>query len=121
MKPAPMSVRDALGPVRVRVHGGPVLAELVGRFGGAAAAKVRAGDVVDADGAVVDDATVLPAGASVYLYRDLPDEVPVPFDVPVRLQSAEITGPQGPCWAPRTAPSSNGPNGVRASPPAASG
>lgn len=83
MKPAPIDVRDALGPARVRLHGGPVLAELAGRFGARAAALVRAGEVVDADGAVVDDATVLPAGSSVYLYRDLPDEVPVPFDIPV--------------------------------------
>jgi tRNA pseudouridine32 synthase/23S rRNA pseudouridine746 synthase len=72
-----------LGPARVRLHGGPVLAELTARFGERAAAKVLAGEVVDADGAVIDAATELPAGASVYLYRELPDEVPVPFDVPV--------------------------------------
>ena len=39
---------------------------------------------------VLDPATVLPAGASVYLYRDLPDEVPVPFDVPVLYQDDAI-------------------------------
>ena len=90
MKPAPISVRDALGPARVRLHGGPVLAELVGRFGAQAAALVLAGEVVDADGAVVDDATVAPAGSSVYLYRDLPDEVPVPFDIPVLYRDDDI-------------------------------
>lgn len=90
MKPAVIGVRDALGPVRVRLHGGPVLAELVGRFGSQAGAKVRAGEVVDADGAVVDDATVLPPGASLYLYRDLPDEVPVPFDIPVLHRDDDI-------------------------------
>ncbi|WP_077090338.1 pseudouridine synthase [Mycobacterium rhizamassiliense] len=83
MRPAPLPVRDGLGPARVRLHGGPVLAELTARFGERAAAKVLAGEVVDADGAVIDAATELPAGASVYLYRELPDEVPVPFDVPV--------------------------------------
>ncbi len=36
-----------------------------------------------ADGTVVTVGTVLPAGASVYLYRDLPDEVVVPFDIPI--------------------------------------
>ncbi|MFV8317465.1 pseudouridine synthase [Mycobacterium sp. 23] len=90
MEPALIGVRDALGPVRVRLHGGPVLAELVGRFGARAGAKVRSGEVVDADGGVVDEATVLPAGASVYLYRDLPDEVPVPFDVPVLHRDDDI-------------------------------
>ena len=89
-KPAPLPVRDGLGPARVRVHGGPVLAELTARFGPPARAKVLAGDVVDADGAVVDEATVLPTGSSVYLYRDLPAEVPVPFDIPVLHQDTDI-------------------------------
>ncbi len=83
-------MRDGLGPARVRLRGGGVLAELTARFGAAARAKVLAGEVVDADGAVVDAATVLPAGASVYLYRDLPDEVPVPFDVPVLYRDEEL-------------------------------
>jgi tRNA pseudouridine32 synthase/23S rRNA pseudouridine746 synthase len=74
----------------VRLHGGGVLAELTARFGAPARAKVLAGEVVDADGAVVDAATVLPTGASVYLYRDLPDEVPVPFDIPVLHHDADI-------------------------------
>jgi tRNA pseudouridine32 synthase/23S rRNA pseudouridine746 synthase len=90
MRPAPLPIRDGLGPARVRLHGGPVLAELDTRFGAAVRAKVLAGEVVDADGAVVDDTTVLPGGSSVYLYRDLPDEVPVPFDIPVLYQDADI-------------------------------
>jgi tRNA pseudouridine32 synthase / 23S rRNA pseudouridine746 synthase len=67
-----------------------VLAELTARFGEPARAKVLAGEVVDADGVVVDDATVLPSGSSVYLYRDLPHEVPVPFDIPVLYHDADI-------------------------------
>ena len=39
---------------------------------------------------MVDPATVLPTGSSVYLYRDLPDEVPVPFDIPVLYQDDDI-------------------------------
>jgi tRNA pseudouridine32 synthase/23S rRNA pseudouridine746 synthase len=74
----------------VRLHGGPVLAELTARFGEPARARVLAGEVVDADGAAIDGATVLPAGASVYLYRELPDEVPVPFEIPVLHQDADI-------------------------------
>ncbi|MCV7110809.1 pseudouridine synthase, partial [Mycolicibacterium setense] len=86
MKPAPLRVRDALGPARVRLHGGPVLAELSERFGAAARAKVLAGEVVDAAGAIVDTATVAEPGSHVYLYRDLPEEVPVPFEMPVLHQ-----------------------------------
>src|SRR5271156_3098188 len=90
VRPAPLPVRDGLGPARVRLHGGEVLAELTARFGESARAKVLAREVVDADGVVVDNATVLPSGASVYLYRDLPNEVPVPFDIPVLYQDADI-------------------------------
>ncbi|OBJ12779.1 pseudouridine synthase [Mycobacterium sp. 1482292.6] len=90
MRPAPLPVRDGLGPARVRLRGGQVLAELTARFGARARAKVLAGEVVAADGAVIDCATVLPAGASVYLYRELPDEVPVPFDIPVLHRDDDI-------------------------------
>ncbi len=90
MRPAPLPVRDGLGPARVRLFGGPVFAELSARFGPAAAARVRAGEVVDADGAVIDQTTVLRAGSAVYLYRDLPDEVPVPFDLPVLHRDAHL-------------------------------
>ena len=83
-------MRDGLGPARVRLRGGPVLAELTARFGPPASAKVLAGEVVDARGAVVDAATVLPAGSAVYLYRELPDEVPVPFGIPVLRRDADI-------------------------------
>lgn len=83
-------MRDGLGPARVRLRGGPVLAELTDRFGAQARAKVLAGEVVGADGAVIDGTTVLPAGASVYLYREIPDEVPVPFDVPVLYRDDDI-------------------------------
>jgi tRNA pseudouridine32 synthase/23S rRNA pseudouridine746 synthase len=67
-----------------------VLVELANRFGEAAAEKVLAGEVVCADGTVVGAATVLPPNADVYLYRDLPDEVAVPFDVPVLYRDENV-------------------------------
>lgn len=76
-------MRDGLGPARVRLFGGVVLDELTARFGAQAVAKVLAGEVVCADGVAVTPATVLPPGAHVYLYRELPDEIPVPFEIPV--------------------------------------
>ncbi|MCV7092458.1 pseudouridine synthase [Mycobacterium interjectum] len=83
MRPAPLPVRDGLGPARVRLQGGPVP--------GRADRPVRCGGPLEGAGRtgrrrrrrVVDDATVLRAGSFVYLYRELPDEVPVPFEVPV--------------------------------------
>jgi tRNA pseudouridine32 synthase/23S rRNA pseudouridine746 synthase len=74
----------------VRLRGGGVLVELADRFGEAAAAKVLGGEVLAADGSVVTAATVLPPNSNVYLYRDLPDEVPVPFDVPVLYRDENI-------------------------------
>lgn len=90
MKPPPLPVRDGLGPARLRLRGGAVLVELADRFGPAAADKVLNGEVVDADGTVITAATVLPPGAHVFLYRELPDEVPVPFDIPVLYRDEDI-------------------------------
>lgn len=86
----PLPVRDGLGPARLRLQGGNVAEEFDRRFGSDARAAVLAGGVVDSRGAAVDASTVLPAGAVVYLYRDLPDEVEVPFDIPVLYRDENI-------------------------------
>jgi len=85
-----LPVRDGLGPARVRLRGGAVLVELANRFGEAAAAKVLAGEVVMADGTVVTAATVMRPGSFVFLYRELRDEVPVPFDMPILYRDDDI-------------------------------
>ncbi|MCK0174523.1 pseudouridine synthase [Mycolicibacterium sp. F2034L] len=87
---APLPQRDGLGPARVRLRGGAVLVELASRFGEAAVAKVLAGEVVTADGRPVTAGTVLPPGAYVWLYRDLPDEVEVPFDLPLLYRDDDL-------------------------------
>ncbi|TGD86792.1 pseudouridine synthase [Mycolicibacterium sp. CH28] len=87
---APLPDRDGVGPARVRLRGGAVLVELADRFGAAAADKVFNGEVVDADGTVVTAATVLPPGSHVFLYRELPDEVVVPFDIAVLHRDDDI-------------------------------
>ncbi len=74
----------------MRLRGGAVLVELADRFGEAAAARVLAGEVVDAGGVVITAATVLPPGSHVYLYRELPDEVVVPYPVPVLHRDENI-------------------------------
>ena len=87
---APLPPRDGVGPARVRLRGGAVLVELADRFGQAGADKVLNGEVVTADGNVVTADTVLPPNSHVYLYRELPDEVPVPFDIPVLYRDDDI-------------------------------
>lgn len=74
----------------MRLRGGPVIDELSSRFGKQARAKVLAGEVVCADGSVVDETTTARPGAWVYLYRELRDEVPVPFDIPVLHRDDDI-------------------------------
>lgn len=89
-RPAPLPVRDGLGPARVRLRGGAVLVELADRFGEDAATKVLNGEVVAADGSVITASTVLQPNSLVYLYRDLPDEVTVPFDIPILHRDENI-------------------------------
>ena len=67
-----------------------MLVELASRFGEEAAEKIRGGEVVTADGGVVGIGTILPPGAFVYLYRELREEVPVPFDVPILHRDENI-------------------------------
>lgn len=81
-------MRDGLGPARLRLSGGSVYDELQTRFG--IGAKVLAGEVVLPDGTTVDATTTLPAGAHVYFYRDLADEIEVPFDIPVLYRDDDI-------------------------------
>lgn len=89
-RPAPLPVRDGLGPARVRLRGGAVLVELADRFGEDAATKVLNGEVLAADGSVVTASTVLQPNSLVYLYRDLPDEVTVPFDIPILYRDQNV-------------------------------
>ena len=86
----PLPVRDGLGPARLRLQGGNVADEFGRRFGPDGRAKVLGGEVVDADGVVIHATTTKPAGAVVFLYRELPDEVLVPFDIPVLHRDADI-------------------------------
>jgi len=83
-------VRDGLGPARLRLRGGSVFDEFLNRFGAAAAAKVSDGEVVDADGAVLNADSVMLAGSHVYFYRDIAPEVLVPFEIPVLYRDDDI-------------------------------
>lgn len=86
----PLPDRDGVGPARVRLRGGSVLVELADRFGEPAATKVLAGEVYLPNGGVVAADTVLPPNSYVYLYRDLPEEIPVPFEMPILYRDHDI-------------------------------
>ena len=58
----PLPDRDGMGPARVRLRGGPVLAELATGSAPRRRAKVLAGEVVCADGSVVDRGDRVAAG-----------------------------------------------------------
>ncbi len=64
--------------------------EFLRRFGPAGAGKVLAGEVVNADGVVLDGASEMPPGSFVYFYRELPYEVPVPFAIPLLHRDDDI-------------------------------
>ncbi|MGD8150380.1 pseudouridine synthase [Ornithinimicrobium sp. Y1694] len=51
--------------------------------------RLRAGEVVLGDGTRVEADTPYQPGAAAYLYRDLPEEVPVPGELPVLLRDDE--------------------------------
>jgi tRNA pseudouridine32 synthase / 23S rRNA pseudouridine746 synthase len=87
---APLPVRDGLGPARVRVRGGVLADEFGSRFGDQARAKVLAGEVVTADGTPADGTTELAAGDVVYLYRDLREEIEVPFEIPILYSDDDL-------------------------------
>lgn len=88
-RPPPLPDREGLGAARVRMPvGGPwrtVVDFLVERTGDVEGvrSRLREGEIRLGDGTVVSDATAYRPNQAVYLYRDLPEEIPVPFDIEV--------------------------------------
>lgn len=89
-RPAPLPIRDGLGPVRLQIAAGPwstIEEYLVGRFPWDAEnlrARIAAREVVDELGRPFEAGSTAVTGALVYLYRDPPvDEVPVPFEIEI--------------------------------------
>ena len=93
----PLPPRDGLGAARVRMpleaSWESVVAFLVERTGDedGIARRLAVGEIRLADGTRVDRGTAYRPGGVVHLYRDLPQEVPVPFEVDV-LEHDEGTG-----------------------------
>ncbi|GAB2638090.1 RluA family pseudouridine synthase [Gordonia jinhuaensis] len=90
-RPSPLPPRDGVDATRVVLRAGhtsvaeAILATASGAEVGIEGLRRRGerGEVVDADGTVVDLDAPARVNSSVFLYRDLPDEVPIPFDLPI--------------------------------------
>ncbi|MFF1867330.1 pseudouridine synthase [Kitasatospora herbaricolor] len=88
--PAPLPQRHGVDPVRLRLPGdgdwATLRAYLAHRLPAVDPARIDAmlhgGEIHGADGPVAPDAAFVP-GAHLWFYRDLPEEVPVPFAVDV--------------------------------------
>ncbi|MXP24324.1 pseudouridine synthase [Gordonia sp. HNM0687] len=94
-----MPARDGVDATRVVLRSGPertvgecLLATpaLAGCTLDDLAERAAAGELVDADGAPLDPGTPARLNSSVYLYRDLPDETPIPFDLPILYRDDAI-------------------------------
>ncbi|EOM78389.1 pseudouridine synthase [Rhodococcus rhodnii] len=86
--PAPLPVRDGLGPDRLRMPAGSAGLTVARFLEGAAPdedwdRRIAAGDVVDEHGRVVGPGTTCMPTRFVYFYREPPPEVPVPFALDV--------------------------------------
>ncbi|OJV25413.1 MAG: pseudouridine synthase [Actinobacteria bacterium 69-20] len=94
--PPPLPDRDGVSAARLTMPRGgawpTVAAFLLERTHGAEEVRRRlaAGEVVLGDGSVVGAETPYRGGETVYLYRDLPDEAPVPGEIDVLYADSDI-------------------------------
>ncbi|WP_050063431.1 pseudouridine synthase [Rhodococcus sp. RD6.2] len=108
--PAPLPVRNGVGPTRLRVPAsGPwaTIAEYVAeRFDHLAADELRrrfeAGEVVGADGHPIDPTAALGTHTFVWYYRDLPAEEPIPFQEQILHTDDDLVVVDKPHFLPTT-------------------
>jgi tRNA pseudouridine32 synthase/23S rRNA pseudouridine746 synthase len=93
----PLPQRHGLDPARLRLPStgdwATIRDHLVERLPRVAPERIdlllREERIVDMDGPIAPDAPFVPGGA-VWFHRDLPDEVPVPFDIPILYRDEDI-------------------------------
>ncbi|MBD0863211.1 pseudouridine synthase [Gordonia sp. zg691] len=98
-RPSPLPIRDGVDATRVVLRSGPEFTVGEALLGSPSLAgltaddlhrRAAAGEIVDAGGRPVDLDSASQKNISLYLYRDLPDEVEIPFDVPVLYRDENI-------------------------------
>ncbi|WP_442902715.1 pseudouridine synthase [Gordonia sp. HS-NH1] len=96
---SPLPIRDGVDATRVVLRSGPEVTvgqallaapSLAGLTTEDLRRRSAAGEIVDADGRPADLDSPSRPNISLYLYRDLDDEVPVPFDLPVLYRDENI-------------------------------
>ncbi|MCA0158555.1 pseudouridine synthase [Tsukamurella sp. M9C] len=92
-----MPLRDGVDPTRLVIaeeEAGRTLGEVLeARFPGTAeyvARESAAGRVLSSDGATLAPATIVAARQAVWMYRELPDEIDVPFPMPILYEDERI-------------------------------
>ena len=107
--PLPLPVRDGVGPSCVALPAGPwatITDFLVQRFPAIPRstwlARMQANDVVDEYGQHVTASRPYQAPLRVYYYRELPPEVPIPFDEVVLFQDEHLLVVDKPHFLPVT-------------------
>ena len=105
----PLPVRDGVGPSCVALNAGPwatITDCLVQRFPAIPRAtwlaRMQARDVVDEYGQHVTESRPYQAPLRVYYYRELPPEVPIPFDEVVLFQDEHLLVVDKPHFLPVT-------------------
>ncbi|RPA58572.1 pseudouridine synthase [Gordonia oryzae] len=98
-RPSPLPPRDGVDATRVVLRSGPTstvgdclratpsLQELTAAD---LADRAQRGEIVDADGRPLTLDQPARVNTSVYLYRDLPDEISIPFDLPILYRDENI-------------------------------
>ena len=107
--PLPLPVRDGVGPSCVALPAGPwatITDFLVQRFPAIPRstwlARMQVQDVVDEYGQPVTESRSYQAPLRVYYYRELPPEVPIPFDEVVLFQDEHLLVVDKPHFLPVT-------------------
>ena len=94
---SPLPQRNGLDPARLRLPDAgewvTIRDHLVDRLPRVAPERIdlllREERIVDRDGPIAPDAPFVPGGV-IWFHRDLPDEVPVPFDIPIVHRDDDI-------------------------------
>ena len=105
----PLPIRDGVGPSYMWVQDaepGPALAYLLARFADVTEAvwrdRMARGEVIDGSGALLVPDSVLRRGQRIWYYRELDDEIPIPFDEQILFRDEHLLVVDKPHFLPTT-------------------
>ncbi|MEJ7807252.1 MAG: RluA family pseudouridine synthase [Telluria sp.] len=105
----PLPIRDGVGPSYMWVQDaepGPALAYLLARFADVTEAiwrdRMVRGEVIDGSGVVLTPDSVLRRGQRIWYYRELDDEILIPFDEQILFRDEHLLVVDKPHFLPTT-------------------